>query len=264
MARTRYLKPDFFKDEDLAELPYQLRLFFAGLWCHADKAGRLEDRPVRLKAEIFPYDKGFQADTALDILANIKKHSPNGRSFILRYTVCGERYIQIVSWEKHQHPHYTERESVIPPPPVFVNAQEVEEREDKYKDNTKCSSTDSSVNEPLHNRCLTVIRYNSLNREWLGIAAADMESWATAYPACDLKVEFAKMGEWLAANPAKAVKSNWRRFIVNWLSRAQDRGGSGATGRAGGKPPVDMRVGESPKQEHDAAYWAKVRQRHAE
>jgi len=56
MPRIRYLKPDFFKDEDLAEHPYWIRLLFAGLWGIADKDGRLEDRIKRIKAEIFPYD----------------------------------------------------------------------------------------------------------------------------------------------------------------------------------------------------------------
>lgn len=33
------------------------------------------------------------------------------------------------------------------------------------------------------------------------------------------------MHSWLMANPKKAHKSNWERFITNWLARAQDRGG---------------------------------------
>lgn len=70
------------------------------------------------------------------------------------------------------------------------------------------------------------ISYSSKGRVWEGIAAEDLEAWAKAYPACDLKVELAKMGEWILANPTKAVKSNWRRFITNWLSRQQDRGGT--------------------------------------
>jgi len=61
---------------------------------------------------------------------------------------------------------------------------------------------------------------------WGNITADNMKSWAEAYPACDLKIELAKMREWLIANPTKAVKSNWRRFITNWLSRSQDRGGT--------------------------------------
>ena len=54
--RARNLKPGFFKNEQLAELPYECRLLFAGLWCVADREGRLEDRPRRIKMELFPGD----------------------------------------------------------------------------------------------------------------------------------------------------------------------------------------------------------------
>jgi hypothetical protein len=33
------------------------------------------------------------------------------------------------------------------------------------------------------------------------------------------------MSAWLAANPARARKSNYERFITNWLAREQDKGG---------------------------------------
>jgi len=32
------------------------RLLYPGLWMLADREGRLEDRPLRIKAEILPYD----------------------------------------------------------------------------------------------------------------------------------------------------------------------------------------------------------------
>ena len=57
MARIRYLKPDFFKDEDIKELSFETRLFYQGLWVQADRDGRGEDRPERLKIEIMPYDE---------------------------------------------------------------------------------------------------------------------------------------------------------------------------------------------------------------
>lgn len=56
MARIRYLKPDFFKDEDLAEHPFWIRLLFQGLWNIADREGRLEDRIKRINVDVFPYD----------------------------------------------------------------------------------------------------------------------------------------------------------------------------------------------------------------
>jgi len=118
MARIRYLKPDFFKDEDIKELPFQVRLFFAGLWCIADREGRLEERPERLKIEIMPYDE-IDVETALSLLARPKKHGKN--PFINRYVTDEQRFIQITNWHKHQKPHHTEKPSTIPPPPPLFN-----------------------------------------------------------------------------------------------------------------------------------------------
>ena len=37
------------------------------------------------------------------------------------------------------------------------------------------------------------------------------------------------MGEWLKSNVAKARKKQWRKFITNWLGRAQEKGGDVAS-----------------------------------
>ncbi len=105
MARTRLLKPDFFHDEDLAELPFEARLLFAGLWTIADRDGRLEDRPKRIKAQVFPYDD-LNVDYLLQRLAS--------SGFISRYDVDALAVIQIRTFAKHQNPHHREPESVLP------------------------------------------------------------------------------------------------------------------------------------------------------
>lgn len=46
--------------------------------------------------------------------------------------------------------------------------------------------------------------------------------WTRAYPALVLDVELARIEAWLVANPANR-KSNYLRFITNWLQRSQDR-----------------------------------------
>ena len=33
------------------------------------------------------------------------------------------------------------------------------------------------------------------------------------------------MIEWIKSNPKKGKKENYRRFITNWLSKSQERGG---------------------------------------
>ena len=105
MARSRNLKPSFFLDDELAELNPLTRILFCGLWCVADRVGRLRDRPKRIKAEVLPYDD-YDVDSALSALVN--------SGHILRYAVDNVAYIQIVNFEKHQRPHIKETASTIP------------------------------------------------------------------------------------------------------------------------------------------------------
>jgi hypothetical protein len=53
--RSRNIKPGLFRNEILGAAEPLLTLLFQGLWCIADREGRLEDRPQRIKAEVFPY-----------------------------------------------------------------------------------------------------------------------------------------------------------------------------------------------------------------
>lgn len=106
MARARNIKPGFFKNELLAELPPLTRILFVGLWCIADREGRLEDRPKRIRAEVLPYDDGSVEDM-LDEL--------NACGFIVRYIIDGQAFIEIPNFTKHQNPHCKEQASTIPP-----------------------------------------------------------------------------------------------------------------------------------------------------
>jgi hypothetical protein len=108
MARARNIKPGFFANDVLAELPALTRLLFAGLWTIADRAGRLEDRLKKIKASVLPYD-----DCDVDAMLN----DLDRLGFIQRYEAAGGvRAIQIVTWDKHQNPHIKEPESIIPEP----------------------------------------------------------------------------------------------------------------------------------------------------
>lgn len=93
MSRIRTVKPDLFMHEELADLPIICRYLFIGLFTQADRRGRMEDRPKRLKACLLPYDD-VDFDALLDDL--------QAGGFIIRYEVDGVKLIQIVSFEKHQ------------------------------------------------------------------------------------------------------------------------------------------------------------------
>lgn len=107
MARSRNIKPGFFTNDELAECHPLGRLLFAGLWTIADKEGRLDDRPKKIKAMLLPFDEA-DCDALLQQL--------NDHKFIIRYRVNGECYIQISNWKKHQNPHCKEAASEIPAP----------------------------------------------------------------------------------------------------------------------------------------------------
>ncbi len=107
MARSRNLKPGFYKNEFLAQVSPHARLMFAGLWLLSDRRGRLEDRPLKIKGELFPFE-------TVDIETLLQELAQSQGRFITRYVAAGERYIQIENFHKHQNPHRNETESVIP------------------------------------------------------------------------------------------------------------------------------------------------------
>lgn len=104
--RARTLKPSIFKNELLGTSDAIHTLVFEALWCLADRAGRLEDRPLRIHAEAMPFRDKAVTEQSLGWLAD------NG--FIIRYAVGGVGYIQVAKFKEHQNPHPREKESVIP------------------------------------------------------------------------------------------------------------------------------------------------------
>jgi hypothetical protein len=117
MARTRQIKPSFFVNEDMVELPFHTRLLFIGLLTIADRRGVLEDRPKKIKMALFPADN-FDIDQSL---SELDKYN-----FIHRYTVDGAGYIHIVEFVKHQNPHREEKANNMPLPHYLEAANTVQ------------------------------------------------------------------------------------------------------------------------------------------
>lgn len=155
MARSRNIKPGFFKNEDLADCDPLARILFAGLWTIADREGRLEDRPKRIKAEILPYDN-VDGDALLSQLVE--------RGFIVRYCVDGHPYLSIPTFIKNQQPHINEAQSTIPAPPDTLLDKE------EYPTSTVQAPEQYSANSPL------TLNPSSLNSESLSGESADADA----------------------------------------------------------------------------------------
>ena len=121
--RSRNIKPALFKNELLGEADPLLTILFTGLWCMADRNGKLEDRPKRIKAEIFPYrDLPNNNGTTSGIDGLITELVQLG--FIERYSVEDVGVIRVLSFDKHQHPHKQEKESDLPDRPENTSLEE--------------------------------------------------------------------------------------------------------------------------------------------
>ena len=263
MARTRYLKQDFFQDEDLCELSPFHRLCYAGLWTEADKAGRLEDRPKRLKARIFPYD----AVDMEDLLTGLARGG-----FIVRYIADGKTYIAIKdhAWQKHQRPRNDEPDSVIPPADgataVYASLGDNEgigvalRLEQAAVQGDTPTVTDPSLPSDegvTSQRILMGIGMGNGDRngngegaealtrstppsadlpllvfptigtggsEW-GLRRRQVDEWQGLYPSLDILAEAQQALAWVRANPGrrKTVRG-MSAFLVNWFNGSVRRG----------------------------------------
>lgn len=79
------------------------------------------------------------------------------------------------------------------------------------------------------------VEFDAHRGKFNNITEQQLDLWRAAYPAVQIETELNKMAAWLVSNP-KNRKSNYPKFINNWLSRAQDR--APATGQRGGRQSI--------------------------
>lgn len=210
MARSRNIKPSFFTNDELAEVAPLGRLLFIALWTMADREGRLEDRPRRIKAEALPYD---------DADVNALLHELDCRGFIRRYEVDGQRFIQVLAFTKHQNPHIKEAPSTIPAPdehgasPVQDTAQ------------TGASPADSLLLIPDSSRGKTA-RGSRMPDDWAPspeetrFALETQATWDEAYVAA-VAEKFADY--WRSQPGMKGRKTDWSATWRNWVRNEKPR-----------------------------------------
>lgn len=103
--RIRSIKPEFWRSRHVAQLPWELRLLFVGLWSYVDDNGVGIDDPWQITADVFPVEPDPVAargrvEEGLATLSRVV-HEPSNMPFIVRYEVNGRRYLYITGWS-HQ------------------------------------------------------------------------------------------------------------------------------------------------------------------
>ena len=244
MARARNIKPALFKNEVLGEADPLLTILFQGLWCLADRDGKLEDRSKRIKAEIFPYRELPDFNGYLTELARL--------GFIDRYSAENTAIIRILNFAKHQSPHKTERASDLPDRPENTGAEcnvpldngslTVKESlipdslvliPDSVKDLCPDPPKEALANPDPVLITIPTNKFSTENQEF-EVRESFVLQMGELYPAVNTEQELKSIRGWSITNqPKRKTMSGMPKFINAWFSREQDRGGSNAQNRPG-------------------------------
>ena len=250
--RSRNIKPGFFKNEHLAELSAADRLLFIGLWCLADREGRLEDRPKRIKMELMPMDN-YDASSGLDGL----EHG----GFITRYVIEGKGIIEIGSFCKHQSPHGTEKDSELPDSNGMLTANErgkngqvtghkrlinVKERESEVNKRPDSLIPDSLIPDspkPVVAPAKPSSRQRPMPDDFTASPAvlkwAAEQGYSSAYVGSNLTT-------FVLSAQAKGYKyANWDKALMNAIKGNWAKASNGEASKHNGFDSVDYRKGVS-------------------
>jgi hypothetical protein len=104
--RIRSIKPQFFRDSKIIDLPPLARLLYIGLWCCADREGRMEFDPREIRTQVLPEETLKTAEALFIAL--------KASGLIVVYTVQDREYLAIPNFLKHQIPHHREQPSTSP------------------------------------------------------------------------------------------------------------------------------------------------------
>lgn len=264
MARARNIKPSFFQNDALAELPAVARLLFIGMWTIADFKGCIEFRPKRIKAQLLPYD-----DVDVEALISTLDKS----RFVTIYSVGANQYVKITNFEKHQNPHPNEKKAGSEIPDLsacgaqvvdfkgVANSNEgiVINRDENVSDPADSlfplpdspipqttsaaapavageeggdgdGAPDASESAPTLQAAIPVeapaftLPLNTGDE--YPIMVAQVAELGGLYPAVDVMQELKKMRGWLLGSPTRRkTKAGIMRFVTSWLAKQQDDGG---------------------------------------
>jgi len=220
MARIRTIKPEFFTSEDIVSRSPLARILYIGLWCEADREGRMEWKPKTFKLRYLP---GDNCDVEL-----LSQELIDAKMLIL-YEVDGVLYAEVPSFTKHQVINNRESESTIPPRVRHASTTRQPRVKAEGKEGRKGKEDPDGVGDPPDPAPHPVIGIPLVDGSEFEVFASQVTDWSVAYPAVDVDQQLREMRQWCIANPSKRkTRRGVSAFVIAWLGKEQDKG-SGRT-----------------------------------
>lgn len=206
---NRLLKEGIVDSDPINGLSEGAEVCFYRLIVVADDLGRMDARTAIVRSRCFPLKE--QSNFGSKIEGWLSELAKAG--LIVRYTVGTSPYLQIAKWDQR----------------VRSNGKYPAPSEGQLTDG--CQTNDGQLSAEcglgmgkgmgLGASKPNDVRFDAASGEW-SVPDLLQSQWVRAYPAVDVAGELAKASAWLTSNP-KNHKSNYARFLTNWLNKAQDR-----------------------------------------
>lgn len=226
---NRIIRESICTSDSVDKLSWFEEVLFYRLIVNCDDFGRFDGRAAVVKNRLFPLKENLTLKTVENAL-----HGLASAGLIALYMFEGKRFLYLPTWGKYQ----TQRAKVskFPSPddgkqadeiickqmhadvPVFENRESriefaIRDAEDSAE--PQAASTPPAISLPLND-----------GTEY-PVSEEQCQEWAGLYPAVDVIQQLRNMRGWLDANPAKRkTKRGINAFIVRWLAKEQDKGGT--------------------------------------
>lgn len=237
--RIRSIKPEFWRSRHIAQIPWDLRLLFIGLWSYVDDNGVGIDDPWQIAADVFPVDPDpieVRARVS-EGLARLSRECREGSTvpFVLRYEVDGKRFLCITGW-KHQRIDKPSRARYPLPPEGMLTSEDPELNTDPREGVARTpektpTGTGEQGNRGTEEQQTTTSsgarkradRATRIPDDFT--VTPDMVTWVRGEcPNVDGRAETEKFIDyWRAEGGAKARKVDWEGTWRNWMRRERDR-----------------------------------------
>ena len=202
---NRWIKEAYCSSSRIHAVSPEARDLWVRLLVNADDYGYFHGSAQLVASACFPLQPN--ARKCEQLLSELQ-----AGQLLVRYESGGRQYLAINQW--YERPRSKPR---FPPPPEGISEQlqTVANNCEQLRASTSTSTTtttSSASNEILFDAEIG----------WVGITDDDRLQWQAAFPAIQVAEQLARARVWALANP-KNRKSNWRKFLVGWFGRAQDK-----------------------------------------
>lgn len=150
--------------------------------------------------------------------------------------ILDDNRIVLVNWEKYQNIAGMERvreltkartqkyrERLIGSNVTVTSRDAIDSDSDSDSDSDKDKDKDKSAPKRNTASAPKPVTYDFTTGLFSGVTDEMVATWQAACPAVSVDREIVKAAQWLLANPKKR-KQNYRRFLFNWIMRAQEKG----------------------------------------